>query len=287
VPPPYPPPRGGGIKGGGNGKFAVKFKIKNIVIIGSGNVAYHLLKAFSSKGINILQILGRNATSTENLSKTFGIPFITDPGKLNQDADLYILAVQDDQIREAATGLNLKNQLLVHTSGFTALDVLTESSTRTGVLWPLQTLTSNKAIDFKKVPFFIEGNNAEIENELAVFAGLVSDKVIMANTQIRQQIHLAAVIASNLTNNLYEISALILEKYGLPFSMLGPLITETAEKAIRDHPHKSQTGPASRMDMEVIGKHLEMLKDEPVIRDIYKLISENIIFHHTKTNEKL
>jgi predicted short-subunit dehydrogenase-like oxidoreductase (DUF2520 family) len=261
--------------------------IKNIVIIGSGNVAFHLIKAFSLKGINIMQILGRNKETTENLSRTFKIPGITNKHELNSDADLYILAVQDDQIHKTALDLGLKDQLLVHTSGFSPLDLLDGTSTRTGVIWPLQTLTSGKKVDYRRIPIFIEGSSDGIEKDLSQFASLVSDKVVVARTAVRQQIHLAAVIASNFTNHLYEISASILEKNGIPFSVLAPLINETAEKAARGHPSGSQTGPAMRRDMKVIGEHLELLGDEPAFREIYRLISENITHHHTKTNEKL
>jgi len=253
-----------------------------MVVIGSGNVAFHLIKAFSKKGIRVLQIFAHNEKTARILSKTFSVHYTIDTSKLFKEADLYLLTVQDDHIREAALQIHLKDQLLVHTSGFSSLDSLSGASTRTGVLWPLQTLTSGRSIEYKSIPFFIEGQSTEISEELEQFAGMVSDRVMVTDSPTRQKIHLAAVIASNLTNQLYSIAASILERQDIPFAVLAPLILETAAKAGEQHPFRSQTGPAVRKDLRVIEKHLELLRDDTAFRDIYRLITENIIHHHSQ-----
>ncbi len=252
-----------------------------MVVVGSGNVAWHIVRAFSMKGIGVLQILGHNEKSAHSLSKAFSVPYILEPEHLQRSADLYIIAVQDDHIRKAALGLHLENQLLVHTSGFSSIDVLEGASADTGVIWPLQTLTAGKNIDYRDIPFFIEGNNGPVTEKLVSLAGLVSERVMVTDSPTRQKIHLAAVIASNLTNQLYSISASILERQDIPFSVLAPLILETAVKAGQQHPLRSQTGPAVRKDLHVIQKHLELLREDPDFRDIYKLITESIIHQHS------
>jgi predicted short-subunit dehydrogenase-like oxidoreductase (DUF2520 family) len=256
--------------------------IKNIVVIGSGNVAFHLIKAFSKRGIKVLQVLAHNEKTARAISKTFSVPYILDTSMLFKEANLYLLTVQDDKIRETAAGLHLKDQLLVHTSGFSSIELLSGASTRTGVLWPLQTFSAGRAIEYNNIPFFIEGKSEEIAELLSQFAGLVSKKVMVTDSPTRQKIHLAAVIASNLTNQLYSIAASILERQDIPFGVLAPLILETAAKAGKQHPFQSQTGPAVRKDIRVIEKHLELLRDDPAFRDIYRMITENIIHHHSK-----
>lgn len=251
--------------------------IKNIVVIGSGNVAWHFVKAFGKAGITVLQVVARNEKSAAKISARFSVPYITDPGKIVRNADLYLLAVQDDRIGETAKQLGLTEQFLVHSSGFSSLSVLDGASSNTGVLWPLQTLTAGKSIVYSKVPFFIEANTAENIAKLRRFAGLVSGKVTATDSVARQKAHLAAVIASNLANRLYAVSAGIMEKEGLPFDLLAPLIMETARKAAKSHPLKSQTGPAARKDLNVIFRHLELLAGDPEFKEIYRLITENII----------
>jgi predicted short-subunit dehydrogenase-like oxidoreductase (DUF2520 family) len=259
----------------------VESDIQNMVVVGSGNVAWHLVRAFSRKGIKVRQVLAHNEKTARSLSKAFSVPYILDPALLVKDADLYIIAVQDDHIREVAQALHLNNQFIVHTSGFSSISVLSGASANTGVIWPLQTLTAGKKIEYSDIPFFIEGSSVAWTDKLARFANLVSDHVMSTDSPTRQKIHLAAVIASNLTNQLYSISASILERQDISFSVLAPLILETAAKAGQQHPLRSQTGPAVRKDLHVIEKHLELLRDDPSFRDIYRLITENIIHHHS------
>ena len=256
-----------------------------MVVIGSGNVAWHLINAFSKKGIYVVQILAKNDKTARSLSTSFSIPYIINPALLLKDADIYLMTVQDDRIGDVAPVLGLKDQLLVHTSGFSSIDILAGASSNTGVLWPLQTLTAGKNIEYDHIPFFVEGSTNENIVQLTRFAGLISERVIVTDSPTRQKIHLAAVIASNLTNQLYSISASILERQDIPFDVLAPLILETAVKAGQQHPLRSQTGPAVRKDLQVIARHLDLLRDDPAFRDIYRLITENIIHHHDKKNE--
>jgi predicted short-subunit dehydrogenase-like oxidoreductase (DUF2520 family) len=265
----------------------LKKEIRNIIIIGSGNVAYNLVNAFSSSGIRILQILARNERSAGPLAEKFKIPYILHPSELNKQADLYILAVQDDLISAVAHSLKLKDHLLVHTSGFSPLEILSGASENTGVFWPLQTLTSGKPTDYQHMPVFVEGSSTGNEQMLADFAGLISENVRITGSTARRQIHLAAVIASNLTNHLYHIAATLLEKYDIPFEVLVPLIRETAGKAAMQHPLLNQTGPAARNDIGVLEAHLEMLRDMPDYQEIYRLLTENIVQLHANNNEKL
>lgn len=255
-------------------------EIRHIILIGSGNIAWHFLNAFRNKDIRILQVLARNEFSARTLSDEFQVPYIRNVDKLDHTADLYILAVTDDQITPVAESLQLTDQLLVHTSGFSSMELLRGASTRTGVIWPLQTLTKNQPTDYRQVPVFIEANSPGDESQLMSFAGLISDHVMMASHRVRQRIHLAAVIASNLTNHLYAIAAAVMEKENIPFEWLDPLIRETAKKAAFQHPGRNQTGPAVRKDYQILEKHMDMLQDDPEFREIYRLISESIIHHH-------
>ena len=67
----------------------------------------------------------------------------------------------------------------------------------------------------------------------------------------------------------------LLQEQGVSSEVLLPLIDETAAKIHAMSPKQAQTGPAIRFDENVINKHLAML-DEPAMRSIYQLISQNI-----------
>jgi predicted short-subunit dehydrogenase-like oxidoreductase (DUF2520 family) len=262
-------------------------EIKNMIVVGSGNVAWHMINAFSQKGINVLQILARNTVSGRSLSEEFKTPLIMDPMQLRSDADLYLLTVQDSQLKAAAESLKAGERLLVHTSGYSSLETLSGFSSGTGVCWPLQTLSKGKPVDYRQVPFFVEGNNSENAERLRNFAALVSEHVMITDSALRQKVHLSAVIASNLSNHLYAIAADILDREGIPFDVLAPLIMETANKAVSHTPEHGQTGPAARNDLHVIATHLKLLEKEPHYREIYRLISDNIFHRKRHHHEEL
>jgi predicted short-subunit dehydrogenase-like oxidoreductase (DUF2520 family) len=251
-------------------------EIENIVVIGSGNVAWHLLNAFPKAGIPVLQILGRNSTALARLEKEFGVPYITNPQEINRRADLYILAVGDDRIGPVAESLGLHDHFLVHTSGYSGLDVLAGKSAVSGVIWPMQTLTAGRPADYKQIPYFVEASDTSGLDSLMNLVKRLGPAVRPTDTHSRQRLHLAAVIASNFTNHLYHLAARIARESGSSWDDLIPLISETARKAADIGPEKSQTGPASRNDLAVIHRHLEWLASDPELADIYRQVSGHI-----------
>ena len=90
---------------------------------------------------------------------------------------------------------------------------------------------------------------------------------------------LRGVFACNFSNHLYAIAGRLLEKEGLDFGILGPLVLETAAKAVAtDNPAAVQTGPAVRGDTVTMRRHEAILARENDERynKIYKLLSESI-----------
>lgn len=249
--------------------------IKNVVIIGAGNVATHLSKAIKNAGFEILQIVSRKEESASVLGTQLGVPFTSNPKQLNQNADLYIVSVKDDAITEAlSTFTPPKEALVVHTAGSVPMEILSKYSSRTGIIYPLQTFSKTKNIDFSHIPLYIEANTDNDANSILVFASKLSTKAKLVDSKTRAQVHLAAVFACNFTNNLYSIASDILEKAGLSFEDMIPLISETTEKIKTLPPRKAQTGPAIRHDNKIIEKQLNALQGRE--KEIYRLITESI-----------
>jgi predicted short-subunit dehydrogenase-like oxidoreductase (DUF2520 family) len=206
----------------------------------------------------------------------FGVAITDNPQEIDNNGDIYILAVNDDSIANVASLVNKTEALLVHTSGTATLDLLSPYSDHTGVIWPIQTLNSEKEVDFSKLPLCIEGNNPENFEMIRELSLRISKNVIPMDTSRRQLTHLAAVFASNFSNHMYTIAASILKQNGIPFELLQPLIIETAEKAAKGDPQQGQTGPAIRNDIKVLQKHAEILKNTPELQELYNLISKSI-----------
>lgn len=252
----------------------------NIVLLGSGNVATHLGRAFKMAGQSIVQVWSRDIEHARELADNLASEAISDIDDINRSADLYIIAVKDNAIRELALTLNIGDQLIVHTSGSTALEALDGVSGHIGVLYPLQTFSKNKAVDFRQVPIAIEANNPEDLAAIRAIADRISEKVTELSSAQRKALHVAAVFACNFTNHLVAISQQLLEHENLDFDLLRPLIAETAHKVQLYDPATVQTGPAVREDMEIINSHLEMLQDQPELQDLYRKLSQSIVNLH-------
>lgn len=259
-------------------------KIKNVVVIGAGNLATHLALALHRKGINVIQVLNRSREAGERLARRVSAGFNNDLGGADFGADLYILAVSDSAIEEVARNLKLKDQLLVHTSGSVGMASLSGASSNLGVFYPLQTFSKDRRINFSNIPVCIEANRSENEEKLLQLARLISKKAVLINSEQRKVLHMTAVFAGNFSSFMYTIAEDLLKKHGVPFGLLKPLIQQTAATAKHDDVFSRQTGPAVRGDTKIMDEHLEMLARHGAYMEIYDLISKSIIKHKSRND---
>ena len=112
----------------------------------------------------------------------------------------------------------------------------------------MQTFSKRREIDFDDIPIFIEAHLPEDRDLLKGIAQILSRKVYEATSSQRECLHLAAVFTCNFTNYMYVLAARLLDKYGLPFDVLLPLIDETANKMHKLSPEEAQTGPAKPLN---------------------------------------
>jgi predicted short-subunit dehydrogenase-like oxidoreductase (DUF2520 family) len=247
-----------------------------IVLLGTGNLATRLGIALHAKNAEIVQVYGRNASKASHLAKLLGCTYTSSRKKITVEADIYVLTVSDEAIMDVLSGLSISNQLVVHTAGSVPMDVLAPFSKNIGVVYPLQTLSKNKEIDFENVPICIEANtNANLE-KLKELAGLLSEQVLTIDSIKRRQLHLAAVFVCNFVNHFYTIGEKLLQEAQLDFDLLKPIILETANKAMQFSPLNVQTGPAVRDDIHIMEQHLKMLAQHPEWHKLYELVSEDI-----------
>ena len=249
--------------------------MKNIVLIGSGNLAEALARAISrTEGATLLQIFARNAKRGTALALENGTAWNSDPRELAA-ADLYILAVSDAAITTPAEAA------VVHTAGGIGIEALPARFDRRGVLYPLQTFTQGRSVDFAKIPLFVEGNDDSFTSELEAFARNLSRTVYRADSDRRVRLHLAAVFACNFVNHLYALGGEILHGTELPFDVLKPLIAEAVDSG---DPHRVQTGPAVRGDLPTLRRHEAALAHDPRLLRIYESLSQDIWETSKKTS---
>ena len=241
----------------------------SVVILGSGNVALQLIRAFLKiDTINLKQVYTRNQEDINTLKDSINT---TNDISLLKQADVTIIAVSDDAISSIST--HIKNSFVVHTSGSVDMKSLNNIG-RKGVFYPLQSFSKKKKVDFKNIPICLESETKEDLLKLEELVSLLQSKSYILSSHQRKKIHVAAVFANNFSNHMYTIANEICEKYNIPFDILHPLIEETSNKIKNLTPEKAQTGPAKRNDVETIENHLNLLSKKQ--QEIYLKITQSI-----------
>lgn len=237
-----------------------------IAIIGKGRVATHLSQALASAGHDMIMCGGRKRIQA--------VP---------ADAEVVILSIKDDAIASVASEFADSNALVLHTSGSISIEAI--PSAHRGVMYPMQTFSMDRAVDFRQIPLFLEASSEEDMKMLSRLSATISDTQMHMNSEQRKSLHLAAVLCCNFVNHLFELSHDVMKEQGIPFRILFPLIEETVAKIHTLTPHEAQTGPALRWDENVMQSHMDLLH-EPRHREIYRLLSESIHVTHTRERGK-
>ena len=252
------------------------FERMNIALIGRGRVATHMGKALLKAGHKVVSVNSRTLA------------------ELLQHADIYIIAVKDSALQEViehlcsrlqtsappfweGMGVGCEDPLFVHTAGSMPLSVFEGYADRCGVLYPMQTFSMDREVDFREIPLFIEASDAASLQQIRALADSISQHVYELSTADRKYLHLAAVFACNFANHCYTLAADVLQKKGLPFDVMLPLVDETARKVHELHPKDAQTGPAARGDQNVMAAQSALLDGR--LQAIYNLMSESIQDH--------
>ena len=269
-----------------------------IVLIGAGNLATHLGKALRAAGHDMLQVFSRTMQSAETLASLLDAEPLTDIAQVRDDADVYIFSVKDSALvqlvvqlcRHEADGLGEDGavnalrkakkgeheRVFLHTAGSMPMSVFKGMAQHYGVLYPMQTFSKQREVDFSIIPCFVEANDEFAQKQIEGLTREISGRVYQLSSEDRKYLHLSAVFACNFANHCYAISQELLEEHGIPFDVMLPLINETAAKVHEMKPKDAQTGPAVRYDENVIGKQSKLLENHPHFKKVYDSMSKSI-----------
>ena len=260
-------------------------KPSRITLFGAGNLAVNIAKALTASGYRIIQVYSRTKESAEWLANRLNATAINNPADFDHSADVIIFALNDDALPIIIDQIEFTGQLALHTSGSISADIFKGKADHYGVMYPLQTFSKSRTIKFQEVPLFIEANSAKDLANLKMLAESIAANVYLADSNQRRQLHLAGVWANNFVNHFYSLANEMVKKTGFSFDVLKPIMLETALKAIEsDNPSTVQTGPAVRLNKEIIEKHIEMLASKPDLQNLYTFATNSIVKqHHQKT----
>ena len=253
-----------------------------IVLVGAGGLATNLGLALHEAGHNVLAVFSRTMEHAQMLAERIGSQPTDDICALPNEADLFIVSVKDAVLTDVVQQLvqGREEQYFAHTAGSMSLTLFQGMARHYGVFYPMQSFSKERRINFSEVPVFLEASDVQTLTLLKTLSATLTPHIYELSTDERRYLHLAAVFACNFANHCYALSAEILQQHGLPFSVMLPLIDETARKVHHLSPLEAQTGPAVRYDLNVISKQQQLL-DDPDMRELYERLSKSIHQHAT------
>lgn len=246
-------------------------------LVGAGNVANHFALALTRNGYCIEGIYSRTAAHAQALAAQCGAKAVPSLAALPH-SDIVLLCTRDDSIPAIASELAAAGcrSLVAHTAGSVPLSALSNRLPSAGVIYPLQTFSKERALDFRRVPLFVEGSSEQAAATLRTLAHSLAERVETLDSDRRRQLHLAAVFACNFANRCFDIGAQLLEASGIAPELLQPLIRETVEKLNDLTPREAQTGPAVRYDRSVLDAQLALLSGDETTQRVYRALTESI-----------
>ena len=257
--------------------------INRISIIGSGNVATHLVRAWHDAGIHIETVWSRNIRNAAKLAAPVGAAYTDRFSNLSPNSELYLICVPDDAIETVYSELmnaGLTDKLMAHTSGSTPASILRKPEN--GVIYPLQSFSVISPVEIDRVPFFITSADRNSARRLAKLAGKISPTVREISDEQRLALHVSAVFVNNFPNFMYTIAEDLCRLSSLDFDWLRPLLQEGAHKIREAMPSDCQTGPARRQDLLTLERHRDFLKNHPSILPVYEAISRELLERYKK-----
>lgn len=254
--------------------------MRPLFLIGSGNVAWHLGRAFRQAGCAFKGVWSPGIAAKTDFTRETGIAALSSLAELPQTDCCIILAVPDHAISELSdqitSFIDPAHTLVVHTSGGSPMGLLGNPISRAGVLYPLQTLVYGKAMDFHQVPILVDATTHEDLTFLMALGALLSGTVRHMVDEQRQRLHLAAVMTNNFIYHLAVKTAKYVGENKLEPALLHPLLTETFDRIMAGASREWQTGPAIRADLATIQRHLQFLQSDPQLAALYRRLSLSI-----------
>lgn len=164
-----------------------------IVFIGAGNLATRLSLAMQRVGMQIGQVYSHTEASARQLATRLGCPWTNDLSALQEDGDLYVFSLKDTVLSDVISKVKPNNGMWVHTAGSMPMSVFEGYAQRFGVLYPLQTFSKGRNVNFDVIPVFLEANTDKNADYLKNIASALSENVRFMSSEKRRSLHLSLI----------------------------------------------------------------------------------------------
>ena len=237
-------------------------------ILGGGRAAWAYGSAWKRIGWPLSGVWLRDA-SHSHIAELLGTARM-DMADLARESELLLIAVSDRAIGDVAAFVPETEALIFHASG--ALLSLRDGFS----LHPLKSLPPvGEPSDLEETLLVFEGQHKRTAKLIAAAIGARFAEVAPEQKALY---HAAAVFGSNYVAAALEIAERLMGQAGIEDARedLVALAQSALENWRRNRDAKRFTGPAARGDKEVLQRHVDALKDEPQLAQIYELLAVEV-----------
>lgn len=245
-------------------------------IIGTGNTAWFIGTKLVEAGHTCTGIYGRNPERTALIAGALQTKVYSSLSEMPDTSDCCVIAISDYAINEVAAQLQFSQSTLIHTAGAVDISVLEPQATNAGVIWPVYSILKDDLPKHRSIPLVWEGNTDIARTLIQSIVNGISDIAYETDSEQRKWLHLTAVLGNNFTNHLLSICEQLCRLHNMPFELLYPIISQTANRVLFQSPTELQTGPARRNDINTMENQTNMLASNPNWQSVYKALSASI-----------
>ncbi|HSP33570.1 MAG TPA: DUF2520 domain-containing protein [Thermoanaerobaculia bacterium] len=237
-------------------------------IVGGGRAAWAFGSAWRRIGWPIAGVTLRDA-SHGSIARLLGTSRV-EMDDLARDAEVILIAVSDRSIAEVASAIPQTEAIIFHASGATP-------SIRGGFsLHPLKTLAAiGEPSDLQDALLVFEGHHRKTAKLIAKAIGARFEEI---TAEQKPLYHAAAVFGANYVAALLDIAQQIMTGAGLGDVRedLAALARSAIDNWLAHVDDTRFTGPAARGDLETIRRHINALRDQPRLAELYEILAEHI-----------
>ncbi|HEV7816266.1 MAG TPA: DUF2520 domain-containing protein [Janthinobacterium sp.] len=236
-------------------------------IIGAGHVGSVLGRVFATvPGIAVQDVLTRSVESARRALGFIGAGSAVGSYAQLRRADIYMLAVGDDQIAPACAALSaagaLTGAVVFHCSGALSsahLAAARHAGAAVASVHPVRSFADPQAVlaDFAGTFCGVEGDAAALA-VLEPALRAAGARTVAIDAAAKTVYHAAAVFASNYLATLLDTALRAYQAAGIPEDvarqLAQPLVTETAANVFRLGPAQALSGPIARGDFATVAR---------------------------------
>ncbi len=269
-----------------------------IAIVGAGNLGSALAPALRAAGYRIEAVVararGKSLAQAKQLARAAGSRAVV--GLEGVDAPIVWLCVPDGEIARAAAILAKtfagKRRIVLHSSGALTsdeLEPLRKKGAAVASAHPLMTFVKRSLPSLAGVPFAIEGDAAAVR----VARGIVHDlegEVYRIHKQEKSAYHAWGTFASPLLTALLaateQVAGLAGVKGKAARRRMLPILLQTVANYGSLGAAAGFSGPIVRGDVQTVRRHLGVLAQAPVPRQVYLALARAAIEYLPAKNKK-